>query len=161
MTPAPSRRLAAVTGLALAAAVSLWWLGSTRLAVDDGSDASRIADEALQLAWLVRGMALAAIGIHMGTLQGFRSGAGDALGLIAPSWPLVAIAWTASTVSWAPMALAELALLAAGVALPLIGRGLHRALQRRELAGMMAMLLGAVLLAALWLSRSLGYLSLT
>ena len=161
MTQAPTRRLAAMAGLALAAAVSLWWLGSTRLAVDDGSDASRIADEALQLAWLVRGMALAAIGIHMGALQGFRSGAGDALGLIAPSWPLVAIAWTASTVSWAPMALAELALLAAGVALPLIGRGLHRALQRRELAGMMAMLLGAVLLAALWLSRSLGYLSLT
>jgi hypothetical protein len=150
-----------MTGLALAAAVSLWWLGSTRLALDDGSDASRIADEALQLAWLVRAMALVAIGMRMGALNGFRSGAGDALALIAPSWPLMALAWTASTLSWVPMAAAELALLAAGVWLPLIGQCLHRALRRRELADMMAMLLGTLLVAALWLSRSLGYLSPT
>ena len=158
MNEAPARRLAAMAGLALAAAVSLWWLGSTRLALDDGSDASRSAADALQVAWLVRGMALATIGIRIGTLRGWRPGAAEALGLIAPTWPLVALAWTASTASWAHVAVAELALLAAGLALPLIGQGLRRVLRRVEFADIMAMLLGAALAAALWLSRSLGYL---
>ena len=49
--------------------------------------------------------------------------------------------------------MAELALLAAGVALPLFGQALRRVLHRVEFADMMAMLLGATLAAALWLSR--------
>jgi hypothetical protein len=159
MTQAPTRRLAAMAGLALAAAVSLWWLGSTRLALDDDSDASRIAAEALQVAWLVRGMGLSLMSVRMGALRGWRAGAEEALGLIAPSWPLLALAWTASTVSWLSMALAELALLAAGVALPLVGHVLRRALQRVELADSLAMLLGVMLAAALWLSPSLWHLS--
>jgi hypothetical protein len=158
MNEAPARRLAAMAGLALAAAVSLWWLGSTRLALDDASDASRSAADALQVAWLVRGMALATVGIRIGTLRGWRPGTAEALGLIAPTWPLVALAWTASTTSWAHVAVAELALLAAALALPLIGQGLRRVLRRVEYADMMAMLLGAALAAALWLSRSLGTL---
>ena len=47
MSDAAARRLDAMTGLALAAAVAVWWLGSTRLALDHGSDASRCADDAL------------------------------------------------------------------------------------------------------------------
>jgi hypothetical protein len=95
----------------------------------------------------------------MGTIRGWRPGAEEALVLIAPSWPLVALAWTASTASWVHIALAELALLTAGIALPLIGHGLRRALRSVELADMMAMLLGVTLAVALWLSRNLGYLS--
>jgi hypothetical protein len=158
MNQAPARRLAAMAGLALAAAVSLWWLAGTRLALDDGADASRNAAEALQVAWLVRSMVLAATGIRVGALRGWRPGTEEALGLIAPSWPLVALAWTASTASWSQVAMAELALLAAGVALPLLGQGLRRVLRRVEFADMMAMLLGATLAAALWLSRGPGYL---
>jgi hypothetical protein len=158
MNEAPARRQAAMAGLALAATVSLWWLGSTRLALDDGSDASRSAADALQVAWLVRGMALATIGIRIGTLRGWRPGAAEALGLVAPTWPLVALAWMASTVSWAHLAVAELALLVAGLVLPLLGQGLRRVLRRVEYADMMAILLGAALVAALWLSRSLGTL---
>ena len=156
MSTAPALRLATMAGLALAVAVSLWWLGSTRLALDDGSDASRNAAQALQVAWLARGMALATMGIRSGTLRGWRPGAEEALGLIAPSWPLVALAWAASTASWAHVALAELVLLAAGLALPLIGQGLRRVLRRVEFADIMAALLGAALASTLWLSRSLG-----
>jgi hypothetical protein len=160
MNQAPTRRLAAIAGLGLAAAVSLWWLGSTHIALDDGSDASRIAAEALQVVWLVRGMALATTSIRVGTIRGWRPGAEEAVGLIAPSWPLVALAWTASTASLAHVAMAELTLLAAGVALPLIGQGLRRVLRGVEFADIVAMLLGVTLAAALWLSRSLGNLSL-
>lgn len=153
MNKAPARRLAAMAGLALAAAVSLWWLAGTRLALDDGADASRNAAEALQAAWLVRGMALVTTCIRVGALRGWRPGTEEALGLIAPSWPLVALAWMASTESWSQVAMAELALLAAGLALPLFGQALRRVLHRVEFADMMAMLLGATLAAALWLSR--------
>jgi hypothetical protein len=158
MNEATARRLAAMAGLTLAIAVSFWWLASTRLALNAGSDASRSAADALQVAWLVRGMALATISLRIGTLRGWRPGAAEALGLITPMWPLVALMWTATMASWAHVAVAELALLAAGLVLPLIGQGLRHVLRRVEFADMMAMLLGATLTSALWLTRSLGYL---
>ena len=42
MTDGLTHRLAALTGLALAAVVAIWWLGGTHRALDDGSDATRI-----------------------------------------------------------------------------------------------------------------------
>ncbi|MDO9074392.1 MAG: hypothetical protein Q7U73_14115 [Rubrivivax sp.] len=155
MTDPLSRRLAALSGLALTAAVALWWLGSTRLALDDGSDASRPAADTLITLWLVRGMALALLAVRAGALRGWRAGAVAALGLIAPCWPLVVLAWSASAAPLAQVALAEAMLLAAGVALPLLGGGLRRALRRVELAEILGTAVGAALAATLWFTRSL------
>jgi hypothetical protein len=160
MNASLGRRLAAMAGLALAAAVALWWLGSTRLALDKGSNASRSAADALQALWLVRGMGLALQGPRVGALRGWRAGADEALGLVAPAWPVVVLAWSASTLAWTQVALAELVLLAAGVVLPLIGQGLHRVLRRAEFAQTMATAAGIALAASVWITRHHWTLSL-
>ncbi len=161
MSDAPARRLAAMSGLALAAAVALWWLGSSRLALNNGSDAGRSAADALHALWFIRGMALALLALRVGALRGWRAGAAAALGLIAPSWPLVVLAWSASTAPLVQVALAECLLLVAGLALPLIGAGLRRVLRRPELVETLATVAGASLAASLWLSRSLWTLALS
>ena len=139
-----------MTGLALAAAIAVWWLGSTRLALDHGTDASHSAADALCALLLVRGMALAVLSVRAGALYGWRRGATAGLGLIAPSWPLVAPAWSASTTSLTQIALAELLLLAGSAVLPLIGLSLRRLLHSAELAVMAGTGVGAALAAALW-----------
>lgn len=153
--------MAALSGLALAAAVALWWLGSTRLALDKGTDASRPAADALLTLWLVRGMVLAMLGVRVGTLRGWRAGAVEALGLIAPAWPLVVLSWSASTTPWTQVVLAEFVLLAAGVALPLIGLGLRRALRRVGLAELTGTAVGIALGALVWFSRGFWSLPLS
>lgn len=158
MNEALPRRLAAMAGLALAAAIALWWLGSTRLAMAHGSDASRSASDALQTLWLVRGMALAMLSVRVGALRGWRPGSAAALGLVVPSWPLVVLAWSASTAPWTHVALAEFLLLAACLALPPIGLGLRRALRQAELADVVGTAVGTALAASVWLARSLWIL---
>jgi len=153
MNPALARRPAAIGGLALAAAAALWWMGSSRLALDDGSDASHKAAGALVALWLVRGMALALLSLRAGVLRGWRAGAAQALGLIAPSWPLVVLAWSASTAALTQVALAEGLLLAAAITLPLVGHGLRRLLRPADLAEALATMLGVGLAAALWYLR--------
>ena len=78
-TPAPERASAgwpdrsfAIAGVVVAGAVAAWWLGSSRLALDHGTDAGRSADLALSALWLVRGIAVAVIGIRAGALYGWR-----------------------------------------------------------------------------------------
>ena len=158
MSEAPAYRLDAMTGLALAAAVAVWWLGSTRLALDHGSDASRCADDALQALLLVRVTALAIVGMRVGALRGWRPGLAAGIGLIAPSWPVVLLARSAGTRSATQVALAEVLLLAASVALPLVGFGLHRLLQKKELAVISGTLLGLAFAASAWAARGLWLL---
>lgn len=153
MNEALSLRLAALAGLALAAATAFWWLGSTRLALDRGSDASRSAVDALQALVLVRGMVLALLSLRLVAHGGWRAGAAAALALIAPAWPVVYLAWSASTTPLAQVAAAECALVAAGLALPLIGLGLRRVLRRTELADAVATATGCALAASVWLAR--------
>lgn len=159
MNEARAHSLAALSGLALAAAVALWWLGSTRLALDKGMDASRPAAEALHTLWLVRGMAVAVVSLRLGALRGWQAGAVAALGLIAPSWPLAVLAWSASTAPWSQVALSEVVLLAAGLALPLIGLGLRRAVRRADFAETVGTAVGIGLAASVWLTRGIGTLS--
>ena len=54
--------------------IAVWWLGSTRLALDHGTDASRCAADALYALLLVRGMALAVLSVRVGALRGWRPG---------------------------------------------------------------------------------------
>ena len=153
MNQALAYRMAAISGLALAAAAALWWLGSTRLALANGSDASQTAADALVVLSLVRGVALALLSLRVGALCGWRAGAAQALGLIAPSWPLVLLAWSASTAAVTQVALAEGLLLVAAAALPLVGHGLRRVLRRADLAEVTATALGVGLAVALWCLR--------
>ena len=158
MSAASAHRLDAMTGLALAAATAVWWLGSTRLALDHGTDAGRCADDALQALLLVRVMLLATVSVRVGALRGWRPGVTAGLGLIAPSWPLVVLAWSAGTRLLTHVALAEVLLLAGSAALPLVGLGLHRLLQKAELAVVTGTVLGTALAASAWVTR--GYWSM-
>jgi hypothetical protein len=154
-----ARRLAAITGLALAAAIALWWLGSTRLALDQASDASRPATDTLNALGLVRGMVLAILGVRVGASCGWRAGVAAAMLLVAPSWPVLALAWSASAAPWTQLALTELLLLSACVALPLLGHGLSRALRQAELVEVIGTGVGAALAASVWLTRGAWPLS--
>ncbi len=153
-------RSAAITGLALAAAIAVWWLGGTRVALEHGTDAGRNAADALNTLWLVRGMALAMLAARAGALYGWRRGAKTGLALISPAWPLVALAWSASAASSTQIALAELLLLAGSAALPLIGLFLRRSLRRVEFAVIAATGVGAALAAALWVASGSAYIPL-
>lgn len=150
MNDSPARRLAAMTGLALAAATAAWWLGSTRLALDHGADGGRSGVQALHALLLVRGTALAMLGVRVGAAHGWRAGATAGLTLIATSWPVVALAWSASATSLVHVALAEFLLLAGSAALPLIGSGLRRALRNAELAVVAGTGIGAAAAASVW-----------
>ena len=151
---------AAMTGLALAVAIAVWWVGSTRLALDHGTDAGRVAADALNALWLVRGMALPMLSVRAGALYGWRRGAKAGLGLISFSWPVVALAWSASATSLTQVVLAELLLLAGSAALPLIGLFLRRSLRRAELAVMAGTGVGTALAAALWVASGSTYMPL-
>ena len=153
MSAASAHRLDAMTGLALAAATAVWWLGSTRLALDHGTDAGRCADDALQALLLVRVTALAMLSVRVGALRGWRPGVTAGLGLIAPSWPLVVLAWSAGTRLLTHVALAEVLLLAGSAALPLIGLGLRHSLRHAELAVVMGTAVGTALAALAWVTR--------
>ena len=155
LNEAPAHRLAALTGVALAAALALWWLGSSRLALDDGADASRPAAEALQALWLVRAMALAVLGLRLGAVGRWRAGAAAGLALVAPAWPVLVLAWSASAWPLAQVLLAEGLLLAACAALPLLGLGLRRSLRQPPLAEAAATLVAVALVAGLWFTRGL------
>lgn len=160
MSGVEADRPAAMTGLALAVAIAVWWLTSTRLALDHGTDAARSAADTLYALWLVRGIALSILCVRAGALHGWRRGAKAGLGLISPSWPVVALAWSASATSLAQMALAELLLLAGSAALPLLGLFLRRSLRRVELAVMAGTGVGIALAAALWVASGSAYMPL-
>ncbi|MBL8315044.1 MAG: hypothetical protein JNK55_14960 [Rubrivivax sp.] len=146
-------RLAALSGLLIAACVAIWWLGSTRLALDSAADASRAAAAALQLLWLARALVLVLQGLRIGALHGWRVGGVAALVMVAPAWPVVALAWSASNAAWTRVALGEALLVLAGPALALAGQGLRRLMRRVDLAEALATVLAATLATALWFTR--------
>jgi len=149
------QRASAATGLVLAAALAIWWLGSVRLALDHGSDPATSAAQALLALWLARGMALCILASRVGAVRGWRAGVASGLGVIAPSWPVAMIAWSASTVSAFDVAAAEALLLAGSVALPLAGSGLRRWLRRPQIAVVAGTTLGIALAAVIW--RTSGF----
>ena len=160
MNAVRTHRLAATTGLALAAAIAVWWLGSTRLALDHGSDAGRSAVDALCAHCSSPAPRFSRWCVRAGAVHGWRSGMAAGLALIVPSWPLVALAWSASAASLPQVALAELVLTAASAALPLIGQGLRHVLRKAELAVLTGTLVGVALAASVWVMRGYWRLSL-
>jgi hypothetical protein len=161
MSQGPVHRLGALTGLALAAVVAIWWLGGTHRALDDGSDATRLAAVALQLLWLARALVLAVGGAVSGALQGWRTAAVAGLLVAAPAWPLGVLAWSASDVSpWSLLA-AEAGLLLLAVLLPGLGVLLRRALPGPEASELLATTLGVLLALGLWWAHGQRWLPLS
>jgi len=155
MNDLPARRLAAFGGLAIAAAVALWWLGSTRLALEHGADPGRPSVQALQALWVVRAMAIALLAVRVAASQRWGAGVETALALVAPAWPLVMLAWSASSVPLIQVVLMEMALLAAAALMPLLGAGIGRLLQRSEGAVLAGTAAGVGLAALAWLAQGL------
>lgn len=153
MSQRHGERLAVVAGLAIAAAVALWWLGSTRLALNQGADTGRASGQALQALWAVRAVVLALLGLRVATLRGWRAGAGTAVGLVAPAWPLVVLAASASTWPWSQLLLMECTLLLAGVVTVGLGHLLRRVCSQATsevAAELAATVLGAASALGLW-----------
>jgi hypothetical protein len=145
--------LPALIGVALAAAVALWWLGASRLALARGADTGRIAVDALNALLLTRAVALAlCIGHGGGSTGSWAGGRGDALVLLAPAWPVAVLAWSASRVSAAQLLAAEAALLLAALVLPGLAGALRRAWPRDDQARLAGTTLGVALALGCWLS---------
>jgi hypothetical protein len=152
MTEARSQRLAALTGLMLAAVGAVWWLGSTHRALDDGSDATRIGSVTLQVLWLARAMVLALGGVVAGALHGWRRGTLGGWLVAAPAWPLGVMVWSASDTGLAAVLAAESALLLLAVLLPWSGVLLRRALPWPEASETIAITAGVLLAVGLWMA---------
>jgi len=146
-------RFAALSGLMLAAALATWWLGSARLAIDQGADAARGSADALHAAWLVRALLVPVLALRVGALRGWRGGASASLAMVAPSWPVVMLAWSASAVALGQSLVVEGFLLVEALALPLLGQGVRRVVPRSDLAEPIATALGVALAVALWLAH--------
>lgn len=148
-------RCSMLLGLALTAVTSTWWLASTRLALEQGTETAVPAGLALLALLNARAMALAVLGLQAGALRGWRRGTATSLMLIAAPWPLVLLAWSASSVSLARLACGEVALVAACVLLPSVGYGLRRWFARTESAMVASTGVGVVIAATVWASRAL------
>lgn len=144
-------RSATYGGLAIAIAIGAWWLGATRLALADGADTARIAADALSMLWFVRGAAVAVLATRAAAARGWTAGVAIALGVVTPSWPALALAWSASASSAMQVVLAEAALIAAALALPLVGAALRRL--PKVPAPPLGTACGVALAAALWMAR--------
>jgi hypothetical protein len=147
---APTRWLPGVVGLACAAAVAAWWLGSTRIALERAADPLRASNDALLGAWLLRAMVLGLLAPRAGVACEGRSAVAAALLLVAPAWPVVVLIGAAGTTPWGTLAAGEIALLLAAVVLPALGAGLRRALGRIDVAEPLATALGVALATLVW-----------
>lgn len=141
------------TGLAIAAAATLWWLAGTALLASADADAVQISRNLLDGLLVARLLAVAALGPSLGA--GTRPGAAirALAGLVALSWPLVLLATLAGGSRPAAALLAEAALLLAAAAAVGIGRALCGLLRIRGDDSTLAAAIGAVAAALLWSAR--------
>ena len=144
-------------GLALTAVSATWWLGSTRLALVQGHDTTGAAVLAIEALWLARAMAVPLLALRLGVLRGSRPAAANCVAFVAAPWPLLLLAWSASGLPAGRIVTAEVALLAGGLLLPLIGQGLRRVLRSTQLAATAGTAIGTLLAAGLWLTRALWW----
>lgn len=152
MSAGPGQRLLALIGVAVAAAVTLWWLGASRLAIARGADAGPVAVDALNALLLARAMVLALCIGHGGGSTGSSAARSDSLVLLAPAWPVAVLAWSASRVSAAQLLASEASLLLAALVLPGLAGALRRAWPGDDRGRLAGTTVGVVLALGCWLS---------
>lgn len=146
-------RIGVLLGLALATAVSVWWLGATRIALAAGTDAAMLATQALLVLSLARPMLVSVLGLRTAALGGVAEGIRAAVPVVAVAWPVVALAWLAGAGSLARTLLVEMALIAYAVAVPVVGALLARMTGGRDWTGAVATGVGVALACGVWLLR--------
>jgi len=144
-------RLGMLLGLAVAATVAAWWLAATRLALGQSMGTAGIAASALAGLWLARAMLLAPFALRAGALGGWRLGAASSLAVVVAAWPVVIAAASAGTRPATGIVLAEIALVIAGLVLPVAGQALRTLLRAPGPAVLAGTVLGGALAAATWL----------
>jgi len=144
-------RIGVVLGLALAAAVSVWWLAATRIALAAGADPSMLAAQALLVLNLVRPMLISVLGLRTAALDGLAGGVRASVPVVSVAWPVVALAWLASADGLARTLLLEIALIAYAIAVPFAGSLVARLTGRRSWSGAVATGIGVALACAVWL----------
>jgi len=147
-------RLGAMIGLLVAGLFATWWLGSSRLALEQGLDTTAAAAAALQGLLVTRALMLTPFALRLGASRGWRTATAHCAALVATPWPLLLLAWSASNVPARNAVIAEIVLLAGGGVLAVVGYGLQRFLRSLDAAAMLGTMLGAALGAGLWFTRS-------
>jgi phosphoglycerol transferase MdoB-like AlkP superfamily enzyme len=116
-------RLGLVLGLMLTVAIATWWLGATRIAIEQTATPETFAEQALFVLALLRAAMVALVALRTGLVLGYRSGVRASLPIVVVAWPLVTLAWAASTRTALQLLAVESALVVAALALPALGRG--------------------------------------
>lgn len=148
-------RIGVVLGLVLAAAVSVWWLAATRIALATGTDAAALAGQALLVLGVARPMLVSVAGLRAAALAGPLDGIRAAMPVVTVAWPVVALAWLAGADRVAHTLLVEAALLGYALAVPVAGGLLARLTSRRAWLGPVATGIGVVLACGVWLLSDL------
>jgi len=140
-------------GLVIVAATTVWWLASTRLALQSGAPSLLLADRALAGLALARAMVLCVFALRTGSLAPARSAIQAGLLLTAAAWPLVLLCWSAANVLPREVLAVELGLFVWAAILAVLGRAIARVLEAGGSAAAVSTSLGLLLACGLWLSR--------
>lgn len=143
-------RVGLLIGLLIAATVGAWWLGATRILLDQAGTTTGIAAGALIGLWLARATVLSPFVLRAGAAQGARPALAASVALVLAAWPVVLAAWHASTVSASRLLLGELLLLGGGALLSFVGAALRTLFRSTRNALTIATMLGVACALATW-----------
>jgi hypothetical protein len=146
-----STRLGVALGLGAAAAVAAWWLGASRVSIAGGTDAARIAGDAIFALVLARGLLIAVLAPRAAAVGGYVAGLRLCLPVVCVAWPVVVLAWAASNEGVVRTLAAELGLLAGAALAPLVGRALARSMKQGPTMEAIATAAGVLIALVLWL----------
>jgi hypothetical protein len=149
-------RLGLALGLALTAATAVWWLGSSRIAIEGGADTSILAGHALFVLLLSRAVLIAVLGPRSAAIGGYAAGVRACVPVVSAAWPVVALAFAAGDQGAVRTLAAEAALLGGALLAPLPGLGLARVMKRGPMLETLATMAGVVLASGVWMLVSRG-----
>jgi hypothetical protein len=145
-------RLGLLLGLIVAATAAVWWLGATRLAIEQSSSgAAAVAGSALAGLWLARAVILAPFALRAGALRGWWQGVAGSLAVVVAAWPVVLAATHAARAPVTAVLLGESALLLACGLLAAAGAALRVLLRPAGNALLVGTTLGGAIAAAAWI----------
>jgi hypothetical protein len=124
-----SSRLGLALGLGVTVAVGTWWLGATRIAIEQTADAAAISEQALFVLAVVRAAVIVLLGTRTGAAAGFNAGVRTSLPVVAAAWPLVTLAWAASRADTMQVLFVEAVLVLIAVVVPALGHASGRLLR--------------------------------